>query len=215
MTAHVSPGVARRLRLLSLGCGLAMPLIAAAACSQNTAPQKVRSHDDPVVIDNSKIKIHRWDPKRHDDTKQSGKKWSLAEMDDFTQIVVMTVDDNNVRHTVGESLSKSESFKIYTAGNANPAFTLGWEAFGAAKHAVVTEGDVAFEHDNGNKKRLAQKGGADLHIVKIEFGNTSICVADDQRPKVNSCDTTPKTPKELHVMICSNEGCLPTEHKEH
>ena len=233
MTAHVSPGVARRLWILGLGCGLAVPLIAVTACSQNTTPppvvnappaaqdtaagskpQRKFNHDDPVVIDNPKIKIHRKHPDHHDDARQSGGKWSLAEMDDFTQIVVLTVDDKNAKHTVGESLSSGQTIEIYTAGGANPAFTLKWEDFGGKKHAVITEGDVTFEHEQGNRKHIKQKGAADLHIVKVTFGDTSICVADDQRPKVNDCDARPATPKELHVMLCSNDECQQTEHKE-
>ena len=173
--------------------------------------QAFTNHDDPIVIDNKKIEIHR---KKHKVKMEgSAKKWSLEHMADIVRLEVTTTFEKRTT-TLVKNFPAIETFKLDLVDgtqHSSTYFTVFREDVGAYKQAVVESNgnDVDFDHDNPmNPKKIKDKK-LKLSIGQITYGSDFICLAKANKAEDGACGASwDKLPDSVVIRLCGNATCM-------
>jgi hypothetical protein len=209
------PAPAARLRnnngkASTFGLGILAAILAALGIWFTVGPR--HNHDDPIVVDNSQVRIHRvkHDPGRWWLTKG----WSLGDMATLKSISIKAWYNGSgppLEYTTDVSPDTQFAFSMIVAGGPKePAFVIrkGTTAGLFPKVVIDPNGELEFERES-NTKKIKPKLGTD-HIGQITFGGKSVCMADkDGTGKgailERACQAWNITPDKLQVVITLKE----------
>jgi hypothetical protein len=173
-------------------------------------PHAASSHDDPIVVDNPRISVGRFNG-RAPSQDGSDRRWTLHDMDEFHKLVVMTTHDGRTttvqRPLYGHNLVRFAL--VADAQRAAASFSIFLAPGGQHHDKVIIEAShdaLRFELDQQDAGKIADRGGA-LHIGEIQVGNRYLCIADAAKPQDGRCGNWQNLPDAVRVLVCANEEC--------
>ena len=229
MTAHLSPGVVRGLRLVTIGIGLSSGLLASRADAQQCAPAPIpqltasthggqaagvpRTIGDPLVITNPRIEIFRATPDPEPEELGSRRTWSLHPMAPFVRLEVMTINGDR-SSCVARRLHGWDALQFELVEHGHMVFedfvVYRDEGQDEAHRAVVVRSrhhDLKFKRDDEDGTKRIRASDDDLHIAQIRYGDDFICVANSGQPEEGPCERKGMLPEKLVVRLCTNDAC--------
>jgi hypothetical protein len=182
--------------------------------ARNADEQAFTNHDDPIVIDNKKIEIHR---KKHKPKMvSSNKKWSLDHMADIVHLEVTTRHGGQPT-TLVKDFPAIETFKLDLVDgtqHADTFFTIFREGVAGHEQATVESNgdDLEFDHDDPSNPKKVKDKKLKLSIGQIAFGNSFICLAKSNKAEDGPCGNTwDKLPDSVEIKLCGNKECEATK----
>ena len=176
----------------------------------------IRSHDDPIVIDNSPIFVSRPGIAEYPEAESGSYRWSLRRMDRLHHMRVVSTDGGGTAHPLPGDYPTLRgigdiTFRLMDGNgkDARQAFVVRRDGFWERpffQHVRARPEANAFRFVLDGR-RLTPHQQPDLHIAEIRFGDTTICLAGGPVPTRAACDEWDYMPATLEIKLCANAEC--------